>query len=119
MYDMEIISEASAISELKSVQQPEEFLQNLGIGAEETVEIKKCISAGHPIKTADTLVEKILSDALTFYFGSTAFKEYNNLLRREIEAFYKQKDQGRVNGEKTPLACWKAILFKLIIVRIC
>jgi Family of unknown function (DUF5706) len=94
MYDMEIISEASAIGEVKSVQHSEEFLQNLGISGEEALEIKKCISAGHTVKAADTLMQKILSDALTFYFGSTAFKEYNNLLRREIEAFTNKKIKG-------------------------
>src|SRR5579862_9503783 len=94
MYDMEIISEASAIRELKSVQHSEDFLQNLGISGEEASEIKKCISTARMVKAADTLPEKILSDALTFYFGSTAFKEYNNLLRREIEAFTNKKIKG-------------------------
>jgi Family of unknown function (DUF5706) len=94
MCDLENISAAPAFHESKAGNPLDEFLHNLGIGEEEKEEIKKCISAGHSTKTADTLLEKIMSDALTFYFGSTAFKEYNNLLRREIEAFTNKKIKG-------------------------
>jgi predicted metal-dependent HD superfamily phosphohydrolase len=94
LYDLEIISTTSSIPELKSIQSVEELLHNLGINNEETVEIIKCISASHSDKTPDTLMEKIVSDALTFYYGSSAFKEYNNLLRREIEAFTNKKVKG-------------------------
>jgi predicted metal-dependent HD superfamily phosphohydrolase len=101
MYDLEIILEASAISELKSVQPAEEFLQNLGISNEESIEIKKCITAAHSGRIADSLLEKIVCDAVTFYYGSTAFKEYHNLLRKEIEAFTNKKIKGGEWRENT------------------
>ena len=99
--DLEIISSSSSRADLIPAKSAREFLHDLGINNEETTEIIKCISASQLTKTPDTLVEKIVSDALTFYYGSTAFKEYNNLLRREIEVFTNKKIKGGEWREST------------------
>jgi hypothetical protein len=94
LHDVETIQTASLISEISSNNSTGEILQNSGIEPEIIIEIKKCVTAGYLGKSPETLVEKIFCDALTFYFGSLAFSEYNNLLRREIEAFGNKKISG-------------------------
>ncbi len=101
IHDLEIFQSATILHESSTHKTTEEFLQNLGIGTEEIIEIKKCIASGFSGGNKDTLTEKIFSDAVTFEYGSPAFKDYNNLLRREIEAFTDKKMKGGEWREST------------------
>lgn len=100
LHDLEIVQNASLASELNS-DKTKEFLQNADVGTDEIADIRKCISAGNLIKPPDTILEKIFCDAITFYFGSPAFTEYNNLLRKEIESFTGKKIKGGEWREST------------------
>lgn len=77
--------------ELKSVQVAEKFLKEIGTAEDDITEIRKCILAtqipGHP----ESLPEKIVCDAETFYVGTSKFKEIRKLIRKELEAIKKIK----------------------------
>ncbi|MDQ6812803.1 MAG: DUF5706 domain-containing protein [Bacteroidota bacterium] len=70
---------------LKSIDLADSFLQTTGTSAEDIAEIKKCILAGAQLQKAESLPEKIVCDADTFFVGTKRFKEKQRLLKKEIE----------------------------------
>lgn len=80
--------------ENKSAELAEIFLQLKAVDNETVAEIKNCILAkGLPQKPA-TLLEKILCDANTYYFGTNSFRDKMKLLKKEEEALGAAKIDG-------------------------
>jgi predicted metal-dependent HD superfamily phosphohydrolase len=93
-YDTGYLVSNKEAHELNSANLAESFLKNSGINEEEIAEIKKCILATKIPQQPVSLAEKIVCDAVLFYFGTDTFKEKNKLLRKEMEAFLNNKTDG-------------------------
>ncbi|MCW3113574.1 MAG: Phosphohydrolase [Segetibacter sp.] len=72
--------------QVKSAELAEVFLQNAGIPEEDINEIKNSIVATKNPQPPISVAGKILCDAVTFYLGTTKFKDKQRLLRRELGA---------------------------------
>lgn len=75
--------------EKESIKLVKEFLA-LRIAEQEIIlRIASCIQATHMPQEPQNLVEKILCDADLFHLGTNMFSERNQLLRKELQAYYK------------------------------
>ncbi len=72
-----------------SVKMAEEFFDGWGLESETIELIEKCIGATIPGSVPDTLLEEIICDANSFYFGTENFSSYNKLRRKEYELLNK------------------------------
>jgi predicted metal-dependent HD superfamily phosphohydrolase len=63
----------------------EHFLKNSGIDEDIIYSVKNCILATEEHNTPHSLLEEIVCDANTYYFGTENFSEYNKLRRKEFE----------------------------------
>ena len=63
----------------------EGFLKTHGADAELVKEIRKCIEASDPAQRPHSLMEQVVADAVTYWYGTDSFTECNRLLRKELE----------------------------------
>ena len=68
-----------------SVKMADEFLKKSGVEIETIESIKKCMLVTKATSAPETLIEKIMRDASTFYLGSENFPGYNKLHFKEAE----------------------------------
>ena len=99
LYDLEQIS--SENGESKTTTLSNALLDSLELNDDERDEIKNCILATKGFRQPATLNEKIVCDAVSFYFGSPYFSEYNKLMRKEAEAMTSEKIKGVVWRSRT------------------
>ena len=78
----------------KSGELAETFLQLKGVDNETITEIKKCLLATGLPQQPETLLEKILCDANTYYLGTNAFRDKIKILKKEEEALANAKIDG-------------------------
>ena len=75
--------------EKESIKLAKEFLTPRIAEQEIITRIASCIQATHMPQQPLNLVEKIICDADLFHLGSNMFSERNQLLRKELQAYYK------------------------------
>ncbi len=80
--------------ELKSAEMAEMFLKLKETDQETIVEIKKCILSTGETQTPETLLEKILCDADSYYIGTSSFRDKLKLLKKEKEVLGSVKIDG-------------------------
>ena len=78
----------------KSAELAETFLQLKGVDTETIAEIKKCLMATGLSQKPETLLEKILCDANTYYLGTNSFRDKIKILKKEEEALANAKIDG-------------------------
>lgn len=91
--------------ETKSAELAERFLKSNGAPEADIDEVKKCISTVRKPGSADTLPEKIIRDANTFWLGTDGFKEGQKLLKKELEGLRSTK----IGGHE-----WRAETIKML-----
>jgi predicted metal-dependent HD superfamily phosphohydrolase len=94
LHDLEMIASGSAFRELTTTAFSEELLRTASIDEELIGEIKKSLMATQMGASPVSLNEKIICDACSFHIGSPNFPVYNQLLRKETEAFTQEKFKG-------------------------
>lgn len=75
--------------EKESIKLVKEFLSPRFADQEMILRIAACIQATHMPQQPLTLVENIICDADLFHLGTNKFSERNQLLRKELQAYYK------------------------------
>ena len=75
--------------EKESIRLAKEFLTPHIAKPEIIIRIESCIQATHMPQQAVTLTEKIICDADLFHLGTNSFMERSELLRKELQAYYK------------------------------
>jgi hypothetical protein len=105
LYDLEMITTGSKSREIISTASSEELLKNLDIDPPIIQEIKQCLLATHLPQPPFGENEKIFCDILYAYLGSEKFIVYNQLRRKEIEAF---------SGKKIPGKIWRTQTISLL-----
>ena len=75
--------------EKESINLAKEFLSPRIADQEMVIRIAACIQATHMPQKPLNLVEKIMCDADLFQLGTNMFSERNQLLRKELQAYYK------------------------------
>ena len=78
----------------KSAELAETFLQLKAVDSETIAEIKKCLLATGPSQKPETLLEKILCDANSYYLGTNSFRDKIRSLKKEEEALANAKIDG-------------------------
>lgn len=76
--------------EKESVRLAADFLYLHHVHPEVIAQVSSCIQATHWPQEPRNLVEKIICDADLFHLGTNIFNERNQLLRRELQTFYKK-----------------------------
>jgi len=99
LYDLDQISPDNG--EIKTTVPSDSLLDSLEINDADKEAIKYCILAARGIRQTETLNEKIVCDAVSFYLGSPYFSEYNKLRRKEAEAMTSEKIKGGVWRSRT------------------
>ncbi len=75
--------------EKESIQLVKEFLSPRMSDEEMITRIASCIQATHMPQQPQNLIEKIICDADLFHLGTNMFSERSQLLRKELQAYYK------------------------------
>jgi predicted metal-dependent HD superfamily phosphohydrolase len=75
--------------EKESIKLAKEFLAARTTDEEMIMRITSCIQATHMPQEPQNLVEKIICDADLFHLGTNMFRERGQLLRKELQAYYK------------------------------
>jgi HD superfamily phosphodiesterase len=74
--------------EKESIKLAKEFLAPRMTEQKIIIRIASCIQATHMPQEPQNLVEKIICDADLFNLGTNIFSERNELLRKELQAYY-------------------------------
>ena len=89
--------------EKESIKLVRDFLALQMAKQEIIIHMASCIQATHMPQEPQNLVEKIICDADLFHLGTNMFSERNQLLRKELQAYYKadfaEEDWCRLNIE--------------------
>ena len=74
--------------EKESIKLVTDFLYQHHVHPEVILQVASCIRATHMPQEPLNLVEKIICDADLFHLGTNMFSERNQLLRKELQAYY-------------------------------
>lgn len=75
--------------EKESIKLAKEFLASRIADEDIITRISSCIQATHMPQEPQNLIEKIICDADLFHLGTNMFSERSQLLRKELQAYYK------------------------------